>query len=448
MAQAGQLRRLAAGDWVLACDAAAAVSPGLGKLSGGDYEGTTLVRARVEFPSGVRTVVPGDLRRVTPEDEATLVAHALSSGLVLAPAREALERALDAMRSGEQRYVRTPGLLDRLWVVFRDSGEDRCPGLAELFESGLAELQPILLAGRPQPVPLAWPVVEPLARSATVPSPRRPAIDAAVDVPSPVGPVSTSPLEVRPAPGGLERIYALVELGARLPWGSLQELGRGDVEVAQAYLLDRVPLDDLELAYRFGSTLAARALERLPRKRVLTYRLKAEAAFEEAFRGRWRQSLAYHYLVLADVLSAWCARGPRGREVAHSFAPLLGPVGAWLVDGAAVESQLSAVWAQVVATRAARLSSGFPEWGDALRALSRALGGLTRACAPLPSASCVSQDQARWDRALRLVHPVYDAIAALHPESKNLRKQVRWVEVRAADGLVRWLFAREWAHPW
>jgi len=473
VAQPQQLRRLAAGDWVLACNAAAAVSPGLGKLSGGDYEGRTLVRARVEFPSGVRTVVPGDLRRVTPEDEATLVEHALSAGLVPTPARRALERALEAMRSGEQRYVRTPGLLDRLWVVFRDSGEDRCPGLAELFESGLAELQPILLAGRPQPVPLAWPVVEPLPpgprpavrsqseeepavreRSPRAAAPRATPGSPTVRAKEPAAPQQSGAVQARLGHSGshatLEQqkayVFGLVESGVHLSWEALLDLRRYDLEAMRGYLRARVSVEDLELAHRFGSNVAAQVLERPARKRVLTYRERSLSAFEVAFEGRWRPALAYHYLSLADLLSGWCVRGPAGRTIGYGFAPVLDPVGAWLNDGSELESELAATWVHAVDTVSQRLGTRFPAWHGDIGSLRRALGALAEACAPLPPHA--AEHDVRWGRVLALVDPVYDAIRALHSEARNMRQQVRWVEVRAGDGLIRWLLAGEWAHPW
>lgn len=132
-------RRLEAGDWVVAQGAAGVASPGLGKLSGGDYDDQTglLIRARVELSAGVRWFSVGDLSRVHPHVEAALLRFALDQELVSAPALTPLEARLADYREGRGSYVRSPGLLDALWQELA-SGSD--PGLARLFEASVTSL--------------------------------------------------------------------------------------------------------------------------------------------------------------------------------------------------------------------------------------------------------------------------------------------------------------------
>lgn len=135
-------RRLEAGDWVVARGSA---TPGLGKLSGGEYGPVdgALVRARVEYAAGVRWLAPGELERVLPGEEAALVELALARELVPAGRAVALREALSAFAAGERPYVRTPGLLDRLWAALEEPGG--APGLVSFFDRGheaLAELRP------------------------------------------------------------------------------------------------------------------------------------------------------------------------------------------------------------------------------------------------------------------------------------------------------------------
>jgi len=133
-------RRLEAGDWVIASGTAGAVSPGLGKLSGGDYdEGSVLlVRARVELSAGVRWFAVGDLDRVHPHVEAALVRHALDEALVSVGAAATLSEALDDYRAGRSSYARSPGLLDALYREL--AGAAPSPGLIELFEASAGAL--------------------------------------------------------------------------------------------------------------------------------------------------------------------------------------------------------------------------------------------------------------------------------------------------------------------
>ncbi|HBP20744.1 MAG TPA: hypothetical protein DEA08_23515 [Planctomycetes bacterium] len=117
------------------------VSPGLGKLSGGDYEGLELVRARVEFASGVRWFHPGELDRVHPHVEAALVRHAITRDLIAAGNATRLEQSLEAFWEGRQEFYRTPGLLDELWLLHRGPAPTE---LGELFDAPRAELLAIV----------------------------------------------------------------------------------------------------------------------------------------------------------------------------------------------------------------------------------------------------------------------------------------------------------------
>lgn len=131
-------RPLEAGDWVIARDLAGEVSPGLGKLTGGDYEGERLVRARVELASGVRWFGPGELDRVTPAGEAHLLTAALEQELIPAAS---VPRLLDLLRrfaEGSLLFARTPGLLDALWGLF--VGPAATSGLAAFFEQAHPEV--------------------------------------------------------------------------------------------------------------------------------------------------------------------------------------------------------------------------------------------------------------------------------------------------------------------
>lgn len=126
------------------------VSPGLGKLSGGDYEGLELVRARVELASGVRWFHPGELDRIHPHVEAALVRYALDRELLPAPSAVRIEEALTAFWEGRQEFFRTPGLLDALWLLHEGS---QPTGLSELFEATRERLLKIVPQLAPPPAP-------------------------------------------------------------------------------------------------------------------------------------------------------------------------------------------------------------------------------------------------------------------------------------------------------
>ncbi len=138
-------RRLEAGDWVVARGSAA---PGLGKLSGGEYDpgDGALVRARVEYAAGVRWLPPGELERVLPREEAALVERALARELVPAPRAAVLREALSGFVSGERAYVRTPGLLDLLWAARGEPGG--ASGLVGFFDRGHEALTEVRASAR------------------------------------------------------------------------------------------------------------------------------------------------------------------------------------------------------------------------------------------------------------------------------------------------------------
>lgn len=144
------MSRLQAGDWVVARGLAGEASPGLGKLSGGDYEGLELIRARVELPAGVRWFHPGQLDRVHPHVEAALVRHALDEGLLPEERAAPLSRALAAFWEGRQEFYRTPGLLDALWLLHRGPVSTQ---LGELFEASREALLEVVPQLAPPPPP-------------------------------------------------------------------------------------------------------------------------------------------------------------------------------------------------------------------------------------------------------------------------------------------------------
>jgi len=124
-------------------------SPGLGKLSGGDYDGLELIRARVELASGVRWFHPGELDRVYPHVEAALVRHALDAGLLPAASVARLQRSLDAFWEGRQEFYRTPGLLDALWFLHQGPQPTDLAGLFEASREALLRIAPQLAPPRP-----------------------------------------------------------------------------------------------------------------------------------------------------------------------------------------------------------------------------------------------------------------------------------------------------------
>ena len=125
-------RRLAAGDWVRV----AAVDPslaGVGKLVEGDYDPRdgALRLARVEFARGEYWFSRETLTRLEADDEAVVCEEALERGLVDGAAADGLRALVAKVRRGAHAFVRTPGLLDRLWSVLSREERGR---LASFFD--------------------------------------------------------------------------------------------------------------------------------------------------------------------------------------------------------------------------------------------------------------------------------------------------------------------------
>lgn len=111
------MRRLETGDWVLLAGDDPSLH-GVGKVIDGQFaaEDDALLGARVEVGARAVWLHPADLVRVVPTDEARLCEAALARGLVPAEHHARLAGALAAFRAGRP-FVRTPGLVDRLWAL-------------------------------------------------------------------------------------------------------------------------------------------------------------------------------------------------------------------------------------------------------------------------------------------------------------------------------------------
>lgn len=151
--------RIAAGDWVRLASLDPSL-PGIGKVEDGDYDPRdgVLRAARVDLAGREYWITPAELTRVLPDDEALLVARALEQGLVdreRDPARAArLEQALGALRAGRASYVRSPGLLDILWVfTSRHDPDHGSAALTALFDEAATFLVERRLAGAGGPAP-------------------------------------------------------------------------------------------------------------------------------------------------------------------------------------------------------------------------------------------------------------------------------------------------------
>ncbi|MCO5171508.1 MAG: hypothetical protein M9894_34840 [Planctomycetes bacterium] len=152
-------RRIAAGDWVRLASLDPSL-PGIGKVEDGDYDPRdgALRAARVDLAGREYWITPAELARVLPEEEALLVARALERGLVdreRDPARAArLEQALGALRADRASYVRSPGLLDVLWVfTSRHDPDHGSAPLTALFDEAAALLVERRLADASGPLP-------------------------------------------------------------------------------------------------------------------------------------------------------------------------------------------------------------------------------------------------------------------------------------------------------
>jgi hypothetical protein len=129
-------RRICAGDWVRFVGPRASVR-GLGKVVEGDYDpvDSTLRSARVEFARLTLWVLPGDLRRIEPEEEMRLVEDAIENVLMPEPAANRIRMAL---RDPDRlQFVRSPGFLDLLWGLVGSLPDERAvQGLARFFDEG------------------------------------------------------------------------------------------------------------------------------------------------------------------------------------------------------------------------------------------------------------------------------------------------------------------------
>ncbi|MBX3466465.1 MAG: hypothetical protein KF878_06155 [Planctomycetes bacterium] len=147
------MRRLETGDWVLLAGDDPSLR-GVGKVIDGQFaaEDDALLSAQVEVGARAVWLHPSDLVRVDPADEARLCEAALTRGLVPAEHRTRLEGALAAFRAG-QAFVRTPGLVDRLWALSSHADPDEgSPALATfLVEEAAAALRVAAAAPADEP---------------------------------------------------------------------------------------------------------------------------------------------------------------------------------------------------------------------------------------------------------------------------------------------------------
>lgn len=143
-------RRLAAGDWVFVSGPAPSLQ-GIGKIVDGEYapRDAVLLQARVELARGSFWFSPTSLARVEPRDEVHVCEEALARGVVPGERAARLRADLESFARGSLGYVRSPGLLDRLWAALGDGSEPRPVGLVALFEDGAS----VVLAGRRRALP-------------------------------------------------------------------------------------------------------------------------------------------------------------------------------------------------------------------------------------------------------------------------------------------------------
>lgn len=150
-------RRLAAGDWVHVSGSNPSLA-GIGKIVDGEYapRDSVLLQARVELARGTYWFSPTVLARIEPQDEALLCDEALAREVVAGVAAERLRADLESYRRGEVGFVRTPGLLDRLWTCLGERDGSGPPGLAKLFNEGAS----VLVAARRRALTPAAPGVD------------------------------------------------------------------------------------------------------------------------------------------------------------------------------------------------------------------------------------------------------------------------------------------------
>lgn len=187
----GLPRRLEAGDWVVAAPWVRSL-PGLGKLVEGDYDprDAALLRARVEWTHGSHWMPVGDLERVEPPLELALARRALAARVVTFERADRLRELIEAVESGQRRFVRSPGLLDLLWTTLQD--DDRPRGLVKFFEEGSRSL----------PVAARVPALPPEAR-ATSTAPRSPPPAGQESRPAPPAEPRRPAVKNPPTPAGV-----------------------------------------------------------------------------------------------------------------------------------------------------------------------------------------------------------------------------------------------------
>lgn len=210
--------RIATGDWVVLARAGADALGFLGKVTDGTWDprDDALLLARVETAAGTHWFPTADLERVSPVDEADLAEAALARGLV-PPERGARLRAdVEAVRDRSLAFVRSPGLLDRLWAALPADGT-RSNGLAAFFDEGRAVLRDQRDA---RWAPLA--IAAPLVRTPVEPGPRperRPRRPRQVEPePRPAPPPERAPFDpsLLPPLPGLTKPAGLTEVVARI----------------------------------------------------------------------------------------------------------------------------------------------------------------------------------------------------------------------------------------
>ncbi len=210
--------RIATGDWVVLARAGADALGFLGKITDGEWDprDDALLRARVETAAGTHWFPTADLERVSPVDEADLAGAALARGLVPPERTSGLRADVEAVRGRTLAFVRSPGLLDRLWAALPTDGT-RSNGLAAFFDEGRAVLRDQRDA-RWAPLPIAAPLapapVEPGPRPER--RPRRPR--GTEPPPRPAPPPERAPFDpsLLPPLPGLTKPAGLTEVVARI----------------------------------------------------------------------------------------------------------------------------------------------------------------------------------------------------------------------------------------
>jgi hypothetical protein len=154
--------RLAAGDWVVLAHPHDGPLGFLGKITDGEWDPSddALLRARVETSTRALWLAAGDLERVAPAEEADLVEAALEACDVAEERAARLRADVAALRSGALEFVRSPGLLDRLWAALPPEREQRTGGLAAFFDEGRRHLRALRLeriAPELEPLPVGGP---------------------------------------------------------------------------------------------------------------------------------------------------------------------------------------------------------------------------------------------------------------------------------------------------